>query len=84
MPWTQEERREYNRTWRQNNKETNKALKAKYYVEHKEQIQANVLQKHDCTICGGKFTTGNKARHIKSINHQRAIQAIEIEKEIEK
>tara|TARA_R110000824_G_scaffold106295_2_gene251111 strand:- start:115 stop:519 length:405 start_codon:yes stop_codon:yes gene_type:complete len=49
--------------------ETKKEYFANYKQEHREEINA----KHECEICGGKFTTRNKARHLKSKKHERAV-----------
>jgi len=40
-----------------------------YNKRNKEQIDKRVSQKFDCE-CGGKYTHGHKAIHLKSIRHQ--------------
>jgi ABC-type transporter MlaC component len=51
-----------------NNKEKIRERQNKYYELNKEKL----LEKFDCD-CGGKYTTTNKKRHLKSKKHQNFI-----------
>ena len=61
-------RKEYGKEHYQNNREL-LCEKAKIYREsHKYKIRENNKEKHNCE-CGGKYTTCNKSRHLKSKKH---------------
>jgi hypothetical protein len=49
--------------------ETRQEYNANYQQENREKINA----KHECEICGGKFTFANKTQHFKSNKHKRAV-----------
>src|SRR5210317_20104 len=51
--------------YRQNNKEYYKEYKKKYYQDNRERIKELVNKKFICE-CGGKYTHGNKPRHLRS------------------
>jgi hypothetical protein len=64
---------EKNRIYRQNImvKEQSK----QYRINNREKHKEHANQKHDCE-CGGKYTTSNKASHLKNKLHQTFIQTI--------
>lgn len=49
--------------------EYNRQGQRRYYQNHKEELK----EPNDCPICSGKYSTRNKARHLKSRMHQRAL-----------
>ena len=49
--------------------ETAREYHASYRQENKEEINA----KHDCEICGGKFTSANKTQHFRTKKHEKAV-----------
>ncbi len=50
-----------------------KKISAQHYEDNKEAINAKRNIKHNCDVCGGKYTTAHKAIHFKSKKHQKAI-----------
>jgi len=50
-----------------------KAYQKKHYEDNKEAINEKKNIKHNCDVCGGKYTTSHKAKHFKSKKHQKAI-----------
>jgi hypothetical protein len=44
-----------------------------YYNDNKQKILEQANQKHNC-LCGGKYTTGHKARHEKTQKHLNYIK----------
>mgnify|MGYP003658036820 CR=1 FL=1 len=57
---------------------------ANYHQENREHLlermanyrqvnQQHLNAKHECEICGGKFTTINKSHHLNSNKHKRAV-----------
>jgi len=61
----------YQRNYKQINKEDILSKKKSYYQINKDLI----LKKIDCE-CGGKHTVGNKARHNKSLRHQTYLSSL--------
>jgi hypothetical protein len=55
------------------NKEALIEKQKQYYEDNKEAINEQKRIKHNCDVCGGKYTTVNKATHFKSKKHQKAI-----------
>jgi hypothetical protein len=51
------------------NAEQLNARQKEYYHNNTEKIRAQHKQKHDCP-CGGKYTTSDKAKHLKTKKHQ--------------
>ncbi len=47
---------------------THKEFDAKYHVDHREEINKRHNEKHTC-VCGGKYTTANRCRHLKTKLH---------------
>jgi len=56
----------------QDNRETIRANQTQYRQDNKELLLSNKKQKHQCP-CGGRYTTGSKARHFKTKKHQSFI-----------
>jgi hypothetical protein len=46
-----------------------------YYIENSSKIAARDGVKHNCSLCGGIYTHGHRARHFRTQKHQRAEQA---------
>ena len=57
----------------EDNKEAINEKHKQYYADNKEAINAKRNIKHNCDVCGGKYTTAHKAIHFKSKKHQKAI-----------
>ena len=64
-----ETKQEYNANYRQVNKQQKSEYNAKYKQENREHLNA----KHECEICGGKYTHQNKAHHLNSNKHKQAV-----------
>ena len=55
------------------NKEALNEKQKQYYADNKEAINEKKNIKHNCDVCGGKYTTANKMQHFKTKMHQKAI-----------
>jgi len=64
--------KEYLKQYRGNNKEAIKEYLKQYREDNKESIKQYKNQKFNCT-CGGKYIRANKVRHMKSKKHQNFI-----------
>ena len=62
---TKEERKEYDKEYR----ETHREYFKEYYETHKEEINNKRNKKIVCEVCGGKYTVNNKSKHLKSKKH---------------
>jgi len=60
--------KEYQKNYNENNKEEINERSIKYYYDNHERL----IKKHIC-LCGGKYTTHNKALHEKTAKHQKYI-----------
>jgi len=58
--------------YRENNKEYYKEWNKQYRENNKEKIKQYKNEKFNCE-CGGKYTTANKVRHMKSRKHKNFI-----------
>jgi len=67
--------KEQKKQYREENIEHIKEWNKLYREENREQIRAKKNQKHDCE-CGGKYTHNHKARHSKSIKHQKYLDTL--------
>jgi hypothetical protein len=56
--------------YREDNKETIKAQAKQYHQDNRDAILAQKAQKTPCSYCNKTFRIGDKARHIKTKNHQ--------------
>jgi hypothetical protein len=54
-------------------KEYDKKKQKQRYANNKEALNKKQNIKHNCDVCGGKYTTRNKSVHFKSKMHQKAI-----------
>jgi phosphotransacetylase len=66
-----EKYREQKKQYRKENAEKIK----QYQQKNATKIAARTKVKHDCGICGGKYTHTNKIHHIRTQMHQRAMQS---------
>jgi len=66
--------------YRQDNTEHVKQRDKQYRQLNAEKIKARKNQKHTCD-CGGKYTQGSKARHLKSKKHQEFEAFMELTEE---
>ena len=70
-----EERKQYDKEYRNKNKEKLQKQDKEYYENNKEKI--NEMNKKICNCeCGMKYTFSNKARHEKSLKHQKYINSL--------
>jgi predicted GIY-YIG superfamily endonuclease len=78
---------EYYRQYRQDNKDTIKEYKSQYCQDNRDErfkysrqyYQDNkdtMNTKHDCDICGGKYTHSSKTRHFKFQKHIIALDIL--------
>ena len=63
----------YDKQYKTDNAEAIKAYNKKYKADNADKINARRNVKHNCDVCGGKYTLSDKARHYKSNKHQKAI-----------
>ena len=63
----------YDKQYYSNNAEKIKQQKKQRHAENADKINARQNVKHNCDVCGGKYTMTNKAKHFKSKKHQMAI-----------
>ena len=57
--------------------EANKDAILQYQQQYKDANREAINKKCTCTLCGGKYTMVNKARHMKSKKHQNATSSSE-------
>jgi len=57
----------------EDNKEALIAKQKQYYADNKEALNEKQNIKHNCDVCGGKYTVQNKLQHFKTKKHQKAI-----------
>ena len=70
-----ENNKEYNKIYREKNKEEIAEKNSKYYENNKEKIQARVNEKCLCE-CGSEHRYGDTARHLRTIKHQNFINSL--------
>ena len=63
----------YKKQYQSDNAEDIKAYKKQYYTKNSDKINARRSVKHNCDVCGGKYTLSNKSQHYKTKTHQKAI-----------
>jgi hypothetical protein len=61
--------KQYNKQYRIDNAEKMREQSKQYNKANSAKIAA----KHNCSLCGGRYTHGNKAQHCRSQKHQRAM-----------
>ena len=67
------DRREYMKQYRENHKEHLAELNHALWEKNKEIIKERRNQKHDCEICGGKYTLSGWSHHSKTQKHKNAL-----------
>ena len=68
------DRREYMRQYRESHREHLKELNKAYWERNKESINERMNTKHQCEICGGRYTTKHRNTHEHSKKHQKALE----------
>ena len=63
-----EDQKEYDKQYREDNKEKIAEQMKEYYEGNKEIIKEHKNEKHNCP-CGGRYTWGGKAQHFKTKMH---------------
>ena len=68
------QRRERRLKWYLSNRDAVMAKCHEYYTQNKEAIQLIASTPHDCTLCGGRFTTAHKWQHLQTHKHTLALK----------
>ena len=68
-----QKRSEYPKMYREAHREEINERDKLYYMNNKDKIAERRLAKHDCAICGGKYTLKHRAQHERTTKHQSAI-----------
>ena len=63
----------YDKQYYSNNAEKIKQQNKQHYTDNADKINARRNVKHNCDVCGGKYTLKHRATHYKSKKHQKAI-----------
>ena len=78
----------YDKQYQEDNAEKIKVYQKQHYTDNADKIKQQVKQyrtdnsdkikqwqktKHNCDVCGGKYTSSGKSQHYKSKKHQKAI-----------
>ena len=63
--------------YRENHKDRLKELNELYWERNKESINERRNAKHQCEICGGRYTTKHKIIHEQTKKHQSKLQTAE-------
>lgn len=63
----------YGKQYQAENAEAINAYQRKYRADNAEAINARRNVKHNCDVCGGKYTLRGKSGHYKTKKHQKAI-----------
>ena len=66
-------KKQYQKKYYSNNAEDIKAYHKQYRADNRDKINTQRKVKHNCDVCGGKYTLNNKSIHYKSQKHQKAI-----------
>ena len=66
------DRREYMKQYREAHKEHLAELNRALWEKNKDKINERRSEKHECEICGGRYTTKHKPTHEKTKKHQAA------------
>ena len=67
------DRREYMEQYRETHKEHLAELNHALWEKNKDKINEKRGIKHQCEVCGGKYTTRHKTTHAQSKKHQEAL-----------
>lgn len=68
---------EYMQQYRAAHRDRMRAYNKDYYEKNREKL----TEKHDCELCGGKYTILNKFAHCKSTPHKKVLKMLELKKE---
>jgi len=68
-----QDRKEYFKRYREAHREHLAALEHARWERKKEELKEIRNAKHQCDICGGRFTMSNKSFHVKTKKHQAAL-----------
>lgn len=71
--------KEYSKKHNENNKDKINEKQKEYYKDNKDKINEKQNQKYICGECGGKYSTANKAVHLKSKKHIKGKKEEEVE-----
>jgi hypothetical protein len=66
--------RKQKKQYYKNNADTILEQSKQYYIENSAKIAMRIGVKHDCSVCGGRYTHGNRLQHIRTQKHQDAMQ----------
>ena len=69
--------KEYDKEYRELNRDKIKEQKKEYYESNKDKIKDIKNKKYNCE-CGGLYTYGDKARHLKTKKHELFISSKEV------
>ena len=67
--------RDRRKAFRENNKERLCDSHRRYYEQNKEQILEKMRMKVTCDVCNVMYNSGDRARHCRSLRHQKALEA---------
>jgi hypothetical protein len=67
--------REQKKQWYKANVDTIREQSKQYNQKNATKIAAREGVKHDCGVCGGRYTYTSKAKHFRTQKHQRAMQS---------
>jgi hypothetical protein len=68
-------KKQYSKQYYIDNADTILEQSKQYYKANTTKVSARIGVKHDCGVCGGRYTHGNRLQHIRTQKHQRADQA---------
>ena len=67
--------REQHKQYYTDNAETICEQQKQYRQKNATKVAAQIAVKHTCSVCGGRYTHGNKAQHFKTKMHQGAMHS---------
>jgi hypothetical protein len=68
-----EKKHEQNKQYRIDNADTIRKKSKQYQQKNADTIREKKNVKHNCSVCGGRYTHGNKSIHFRTKVHQRAM-----------
>lgn len=71
------EPRVYKNSWYAKNREEYLEYMRLEYIKNRDTIVAKRREKHDCHLCGGRYTADHRAVHTRSKKHQKAVAETE-------
>ena len=63
----------YYKQYNEDNLDTIRKQQKQYQQKHATKIAARNKVKHNCSVCAGRYTHVNRARHFRSPKHQDAM-----------